>query len=346
MKTGRSLVELVKEIERQYKTKKDYVVASRVMDMDVVGRTVRMLFGGMAFGFTKLAHHQIAQKLDIPTRYYDKMLQQNQKLLSQNVNTGLHNKGEHRLMRTLDGDMRAFLSKRYRPLDNYDLVEAVLPLLNGMQAKVLSCEITENKFYLKAVTERITDEVTKGDIVQSGICISNSEVGLGRLSVEPLVYRLSCLNGMIINDYGIRKNHVGRRSVDSRDVTEFYRDETKKQDDKAFWMKVQDTVRATLDEVKFKTIVDTLREATTHQITGDVVSVISNTGNKFDLAENEQKSILSHLIQFGSLTQYSLANAVTQAAQDVESYDRSTELEHIGSNVISLSQQEWSGING
>ena len=214
-----------------------------------------------------------------------------------------------------------------------------------MDVQVKSCEVTENKFYLKAVTNKITDEVTKGDIVQSGICISNSEVGLGRLSVEPLVYRLACLNGMIVNDYGIRKNHVGRRNVTNQDVSEFYRDETKQADDKAFWMKVQDVVRATMDEVKFRTIVDTLREATTHAITGDVVSVVTNIGSRYNLADNEQQSVLKHLINYGSLTQYALANAVTEAAQGVESYDRSTDMEHMGSDIITLSQKDWSIVN-
>jgi hypothetical protein len=36
--------------------------------------------------------------------------------------------------------------------------------------------------------------------------------------------------------------------------------------------------------------------------------------------------VLKHLILGGSLTTWGLANAVTRAAQDAESYDRATEL--------------------
>ena len=37
--------------------------------------------------------------------------------------------GERQLLRTLDGKVRAVLSERYRRLDNYDLLEHVLPTL-------------------------------------------------------------------------------------------------------------------------------------------------------------------------------------------------------------------------
>ena len=42
--------------------------------------------------------------------------------------------------------------------------------------------------------------------------ISNSEVGLGAVSIQPLVYRLVCTNGMIVNDMGERRHHVGRQA--------------------------------------------------------------------------------------------------------------------------------------
>lgn len=35
-------------------------------------------------------------------------------------------------------------------------------------------------------------EIVPGDIVQAGFVVSNSEIGLGALKVEPLVYRLIC----------------------------------------------------------------------------------------------------------------------------------------------------------
>ena len=47
-----------------------------------------------------------------------------------------------------------------------------------------SCQLTESRMYIKVVNTRLQAEVSPGDIVQSGIIISNSEVGawLGGIS--------------------------------------------------------------------------------------------------------------------------------------------------------------------
>ena len=45
--------------------------------------------------------------------------------------------------------------------------------------------------YIKAVSTRMEGQVRKGDIVRWGIALSNSEVGAGKLRIDPLVYRLT-----------------------------------------------------------------------------------------------------------------------------------------------------------
>jgi hypothetical protein len=89
--------------------------------------------------------------------------------------------------------VRAVLSDRYRRLDNFDLAENVLPILQRLEgASFESVELTETKMYLKVVTPRVAFEIAPGDVVQAGIVITNSEVGCGTLSVQPLIYRLVC----------------------------------------------------------------------------------------------------------------------------------------------------------
>mgnify|MGYP006914989893 CR=1 FL=1 len=80
---------------------------------------------------------------------------------------------------------RALLSERYRRIDNMEIATAVLPLFAGSdQYEVMSCEVTENRLYLKVVNHRLEMEVRRGDIVQAGVMISNSEVGLGAVSIQ------------------------------------------------------------------------------------------------------------------------------------------------------------------
>ena len=59
-----------------------------------------------------------------------------------------------------------------------------------------------------------------------------------------------------------------------------------------------------------------------------------------------QESILPHLIRGGDISQYGLVNAVTRASQDVECYDRATQLEYVGGDILSLSGNQWKDVSG
>jgi hypothetical protein len=351
MKTGKTLQELAIELERQNEVKRDYIANTSKMLMtvpeyDETPEPVLSLPDISNFTINSVAHDQIGAKLGIPSRYYNRMLEKEPQLLATNVNTWFQKEPEDRMIRTLDGKARAFLSDRYRRIDNHEIAMAVLPIIAGMEgATVESCELTDKRMYLKVVNPRIETEVAKGDIVQSGILISNSETGLGAVSVMPLVYRLVCKNGMIANTAGKRKNHVGR-SNDGDDNFEIYRSETIIADDKAFVMKLQDIVRATADMIQFERIVSSMKISQDAKITSpDVPAVVQLAAKSYGLFERESQSVLDHLIRGEELSLYGLANAVTRHAQDVDSYDRSTELEMTAWQMMNMSRSDWAKLN-
>lgn len=345
MKTGRSLNELATEIHRQKDAKKDYVANSKAMTMYAGEKRVSIGLGEMgAFPVSDLAHSQLAGRIGIPQKYYDIMLAEAPELLAKNVNHWLHVKPEKRMVRTLDGRIRAILSARYRPLDNYDLAEVALTTLQELECTVHSCEITEKHLYLKVVTEKVTAEVKKGDVVQAGMVISNSEVGCGSLRVEPMLYRLACLNGAIVADAGIRKYHVGKNSSEFEGAEEWYSDETRLVSDKAFWLKVRDTVKASLDVVRFRELVDKASGLTQMPMIGNPVEIIDRVGVKYALNEAEKGGVLQHLITGGDLSAYGLLNAITAHSQEVEDYERATDLERVGGGVLQLTRKDWSAI--
>lgn len=346
MKTGKTLVELATELERQSNAKKDFIANTESLEMTTTGElTLESDRISQQFPVTLHAHSQIAARLDIPSKYYNRMRAEAPELLAANVNEWFRSKPERRMVRTLDNLVRAFLSNRYRRLDNFDLAEAVLPILAemGEGIRIVSTELTESRMYIKVVNERLELEVRKGDVVQAGIAISNSEVGLGALSVEPLIYRLVCSNGMVAQDFSKKRYHVGRNASEGENY-ELYRDETLKADEQAFFLKVQDTVRAAVDIAKFSTIVERMREATSKRIEGNPVKAVELTANHFGFNQQESSGVLQHLIQGGDLSAYGLLNAITRTSQDVEDYDRSTELERDGSRVLSLPASTWKAI--
>jgi len=350
MKAGKTLQELAIEIDRQNKVKKDFIADTGSMQMVIDHNEDKkiphlMLNGLEPFRVNEIAHSQIGEKLGIPAKYYDKMMVEQPELLATNVNTWFKEKPMKRMVRTLDGTARAFLSNSYRRIDNYEIAQAIFPMISEMQgATVASCEITERRMYLKVVNERIQAEVVKGDVVQSGLLISNSETGLGSVSVMPLVFRLVCANGMIREDAGQKKYHSGRMNEADMNY-QIYRNETIQADDKAFIMRLQDIVKATADQVQFERIVTAMRTGTTAKITGDIPGVVELVSKSYGIQEKESQGILDHLIRGGNLSMYGLANAVTRQAQDVANYDRSTELEMTGWQILSMPRKEWARIN-
>ena len=353
MKTGRPLNEVMMELNRQNQRKKDYIGSAQALRLFEDGQTFEIgsMSGAQQFGTTRLFHRQVASALGIPAKYYDIMQSQKPELLAQNVNAWLSDRENSYMIRTMDYGggrvARALLSDRYRRIDNMEIASAVLPLFAGSdQYEVISSEVTENRMYLKILSRRLEMEVVPGDYVQAGVVISNSEVGLGSVNVQPLVYRLVCTNGMIVNDMGERKNHVGRAAKAVEDSFHIYSDETMEAEDKAFLLKPRDVTMAAIEEGRFAQVVGKLKESAGIPITGKVTEVVELTGKTYGFNTDEQDSILQYLIAGGDLSQYGLSNAITRASQDVESYDRATALEGIGWQVAAMPATQWKELNG
>ncbi len=354
MKAGISLRAMAAEIMRQKDLKEDYLVDTRNLQMETSGGGVllRVLDGNRddvvePFDVGEIAHRQIGTHLGIPAKYYAKMLEEKPGLLCTNVNSWMEANPTKRMLRTLGGRARAFLSNRYLRLDHYDVASAVIPVLEEMpDAQFESCQITEGRLYIKVVNPRLQAEVEPGDIVQSGVIISNSEVGLGSVTVQPLVYRLVCSNGMIVNDAATRRNHIGRANNEDENFM-LYSDKTLEADDHAFLLKIKDTVRAAVDQSRFDVVVDMMQEANRAKMdTADVPGVVKLASREFGITEAEEAGVLRHLIEGGNLTRYGLSNAVTRYSQDVASYDRATDLESIGYNILSMPTRTWDRLNG
>lgn len=363
MKAGKTLMELATEIERRAGAKRDLVVSTKHLslrpllgpDGEPIGGVRLDVAGREAFDINAIAHGQIAEQADIPRRYYDRMLTDAPRLLATNVDEWFQRYPTPRTVRTLDGVNRALLSDKYRPLENEDLAQAVLPPLIEMGLDVMSSEITDRRLYIKAVDPKVTRELTAiggkfGDgghrivrCLAPAITISNSEVGLGALSILGGVYDGFCSNLATFGERSMRKYHVGKKNeIVGDDVYALLSDETRRLTDKAMWAQVGDVVRAAFDRAKFDALCGKIAETQEQKIEGDPVQVVTLTARRFGMNETEEKSVLRHLIEGADLTRFGLYNAVTEAAQDaVLTYDRATEFERFGAQVIELSPKNW-----
>lgn len=166
-------------------------------------------------------------------------------------------------------------------------------------------------------------------------------MGYGAVKVEPLVYRLVCLNGMIMPDSKYSARHVGGAHDIIEGVYSVLSDEALQADDRAKLLKVRDVVRATTDEARFGQYVEHMRAATGDKLSGDPAKAVEVLAKKLDLRDSERGGVLRHLIEGGDISRYGMLNAVTRYSQDVDSYDRATELEAAGAQVLYMPTREW-----
>ena len=362
MKIMLTLTEMAQELERQVEAKIDFLADTRrmhfvttesegedgrpdgppVSELDLLNEGGATVAEGLRVN--SIAHEQIGGHLNIPRKFYQRLQVELPSLLDTNVNRLLRHDPAVRMVRTLDGTARAFLSDSYRRIDNSDIAQVVLPILGAIpDVQFRSCALTDQRMYIKAVTPRVRGEIKVGEEVCAGVYIGNSEVGRGSLEVYPFVETLACTNGMVIRREGagmMRRIHLGRR-VEADNAGRVFRAETLAADDRALMLAVQDVVRAAVDEVQFRELIAEMARAAQDQPVEDPIAAVQVLAKREGLGDHESRDVLRHLASGGDLSRWGVLSAVTRAAEDLPSYDRAHELEEMGGKILAYSGQEW-----
>ena len=155
------------------------------------------------------AHGQLLSRLDYTKKLYERLPA---KLNILALNWLIQNHYEKDvLLRIQDGDQaRALMSAQFEPFDNLELLTILEPFCQDAAVKwYFSDEMT---LHVSVTWPKTEEEVKVGDVVQRGIHISNSEVGVRSVTVAGYLWRLKCSNGMVGGGEGggmRRFRHVG-----------------------------------------------------------------------------------------------------------------------------------------
>ena len=359
MITGKSLSALAAEVERQAHAMRDLIAPAHTLEVvahDNLAPALRIGGDPTPYPLTETGHETLAERLGIPSRYYDRMRREAPALLTYNANEWLRQEGREgtsRMVRLLDGNARAVLSDKYKRLDNYDFLMTVLPVLmedgkeDGHAVQVQSSEITDRHLYVQLTFAGLETEfeVNKGgrqvgEVVRAGLIMRNSEVGAGSREIQFLAYTLACTNGLIVpREIGsFSTRHLGARK--GTGTTFELSREADEADARAFALATRDAVRQMVSRDNLQALVDQMRAANARPITGAPDAAVRELGKSFSLTEDEQAAVMRHLIADSDLTHYGLTNAITRAAQDAASYDRAVELEEVGGLVLHLPERQ------
>lgn len=338
--TFRSLAEFQSELEAREADKQDYLVATQAMyavDDETIG------FGDNQFGVKPTAHQQLSAWSGIPKKYYDKMTEI-PGLRAYNLDRWFQKSDDRRMIRTLRGDTRAFLSDRYRPIDNLQIMDASAPALNEVDGlRVNSVNITDDRMYVQFILPGLEGEITKGDVVQAGVCLTNSETGRGAVDIQMMIWRLVCTNGMIAGSI-LRKHHIGRQIGDQVEDYNLYQSDTLAAEMESYKLRIRDVMRDTLSEKRWQEILTNIKSGAEDPVHRPEPTVV-NVSTRYGLNKDEQDKVMYNFIEFGNSNRWNLANAVTATAREVENPDRAYELEKVGWDIMNLDRKQWSDLS-
>jgi hypothetical protein len=354
MHKGLELPTLATKLTELVEQSDDFIADTRRMGFYVGPDRVELTIDGAdsdAYAVNDHAQNQMAQRLKVPFPFWERMRNDHPDILQDTVGKLLVREPEIRMVRTVGDTARAYLSNRYRRLDNYDLMEqSVAPALAkyGDTARVLSCGLTDLRMYVKVLFPDVSfdDPRGGGSKVFGGLYVGNSDVGAGKLTIEPFTYADFCTNGMIFGkttyaNFGLAKTHLGRIVEEG---TLGITDDTRKKEDEVFFQAAREVIEAAASGIHFAAIAEQVQRAAGIKVGGDPVAVVQRLAKTTDITEAERGGIMRHLIEGGDLSAWGYANAVTRTAEDVESYDRSTELERLGGDIVEWSERAWQAL--
>lgn len=309
------------------------------------------------FRISENAHRQIASRLCIPWKYYARLLGDHPDLIESQVNALFEREPESRLMRVLDGKVRAFLSERYLRLDNDAVLEEVAPLLleatNRGDLRVMSGNVDPDRMHIKAIFtgDNLAHEVAQvhGEprVVRPGFRLSNSETGNGSLKIEGFFYDTYCTNGCVWgldNIFTYKRHHLGGELIEGAGF-EVISQETQQKANGAILSAIRDCMAAVSQPENVERMAESLRRAASSDPVKHPTGAVELAVKELDLRETESASILETFLKDGDFSQYGLASAVTELANDhgerTVDYQRACELENIGAQILTLGLRQW-----
>lgn len=116
--------------------------------------------------------------------------------------------------------VRAILSDRYAPVDHLPLLQTLASLVPASDLFLQNWSLDDEQLTLR-LSVKGEHPASLDDPLRVGLHISNSEIGLGRISITALITRLVCTNGLVVKVAdlgGMHRRHIGRAGESLEEV--------------------------------------------------------------------------------------------------------------------------------
>jgi len=367
------LGQMVKELNRQMESKVDFVADERQFFIEAgdallltpkpsaVQLQEFMDSSGIPLNDNALLQLGDKQSPRVPNKFIRDLAAEMPQTAANMLNDLLGKSSKRRMVRSLDGQVRAYLSDSYRVIDNYDIALVALESARENGGQVIEASLSDSHMRIKFTTQEVWDKVdTKTQDGGAGsqgnhefigrtmgwdnlpqedlpggpgtvhplVTISNSETGQGGFSVQMGLLQAICINGLTI-DTSIRKFHLGGK-IEAGLLSA----EALKADSQAIFLKARDLVTSAFNQEKFKALVKKAQSAQDVEVRSPSAAVDHIIKGSSHLSEDAKDSILEYFLGDYDRTAYGLAQGLSRYSQDIENANAAAGIEVAAGEIV------------
>jgi hypothetical protein len=331
---ARRAAEVITTIQRDQP--RDQILRMRTAGFDVASNAgIRVHVGEDWYLPTDFALGQIASRAGVPLAYLRELAEPQAAewkhgLASEILRQHYSNAGDTRvLVRSVRGQMRGWLSDKYRRLDSRPLVEALADEAVKAGAVPIDGVATETRVALKVIMPQILEPIP-GEFLVHGGEWSNSDVGNGIHSFRTFALRVVCLNGMTAENL-LKQIHLGARLGDEIEFS----DRTHRLDTAASVSALRDIVRGAFGPAGRDRLTETIRSANQRGMTKAQLSHATRA-----LPKQVQKSVVDAFESEDVInlpegeTAWRASNAISWVARHTQDPEMRLDLERAAGAVV------------
>lgn len=326
---------VIEQIERDIPT--DRIVRGRALKFVPVADGIEVGIGDTQERVHQHALDQLADRAAFPRTYAHELLANTNEwardLLAHNLRTLYQQGSDGRyLTRSVGGEMRGFLSDKYRRLDSRPLLESFVKSFTEMGAVPSNGYALETKVGVRCLLPMVFEPV-EHEVMAFGLHWGNSDFGDGTHLLRLVMFRLWCTNEAIMQD-SLRQIHLGKRL--SEDFT--YSDKTYQLDTSASASAVKDMVEHLLSPAHINESVALVKRASEHEVKPGAISAWLKkhlTKSEAKVAEDSFNSADVINLPPGN-TSWRLSNTISLLARDTKNENRKLDLQRLAGKAVEV----------
>ncbi len=293
----------------------------------------QLIVDGDSHKLSKMATKQMAWRLGIAPAYWERMVKYRQfDLLDTNVNRwlSLHDADDSYLVSKKEGEVLAFLSPRYKIIDNYETLSNYAEAHKatfGDQSKFRTAGYSADngQAYIQMVSLEEDRQIAANDPYSTGSVFKFSDVG-GGISIAPFLYRQICSNGMM--GFGEGKADKIRLNGRAKEDRDYRNDPIYREERPAVIGLTKALGRREIVKPEVQKRIQNLITMKGRKI-DDLEATIYALKSQLGLGDDEFTTFAENAIADKIDNYYDLVQAITKQAQDV-SVDQQVRLEQVG----------------